>query len=127
MISMASGSALIASAGTASPVAGAFFVEGISQTGLGLTMFIDGLVSNPSEQTEYVKNNMPVSISDALAKSGDIIVGTENNEIKEIVSFAKSILDFSVSPSYYEKALKTMSVIEISIDSSIIIVSDTPM
>lgn len=92
---IASGSAIVASAGAATPLTGMLFIESLSQSGIGLSLIIDGIVSSPSEQTEYVKENMPTSISNALAKSADEILETTDHPIENASSIITSLMTIS--------------------------------
>jgi RHS repeat-associated protein len=75
--------------GTAAPAGGVLLiVEGVSSVGIGAAMSIDGVVSNPSEQTKEVAENLPTSPSNALAKSADKVVGNKNHEVERTVDAA---------------------------------------
>ncbi|MCM1503161.1 MAG: hypothetical protein NC115_10940, partial [Bacteroidales bacterium] len=82
---VASGVGLTATAAGA-PFGMALMVEGFTSAGLGLTLMITGAVSEPSEKTDQLLENLPTSATGAVAKSLDVVAGNENGEIEKVTS-----------------------------------------
>ena len=73
---------IIMSCGIATPFVTVLFVSNTSSIGLGSAMMITGALSDPSETTEDIKNNMPTSAFNAIGKSADIIMGNQGKELE---------------------------------------------
>ena len=71
--------------GLAAPIGGLLIMDGISATGIGVSLLLYGLMTDPSEKNTQLLNSIPMSATNALSKSADIIAGTEHHEIENSV------------------------------------------
>ena len=72
-------------------------ISGNTSIGIGISMMTVGLISDPSSKTQEMKDKLPTDLKSILAKSADIILENENNEIENTVSiifFAKDLFLF---------------------------------
>ena len=119
-----------ASGGTGSLLGGAMFLEGGGQAVFGFTSVIVGLISDPSEETETIVQEVITSPSDAVAFIGDEVSGTQNNEIRKGVKTAVSIVSAVVAlPENMNSAVKTVlkleSALSLGAEVSKIVKADT--
>ncbi|MDE5733076.1 MAG: RHS repeat-associated core domain-containing protein [Bacteroidales bacterium] len=101
--SVAGGVGMAATAALA-PAGMFFMVEGFASVGLGVTLMITGAVTDPSESTDKLLENMPTSMTSTVSKSADIVAGNENGEIERATSFVmlavgvKGVVDILKNP-----------------------------
>ena len=72
-------------------------ISGKTSIGIGISMMTVGLISDPSNKTQEIKDELPTDLKSTLSKSADIILENENNEIENTVSiifFAKDLFLF---------------------------------
>ena len=77
--------AIALTGGASTPAAIPFFISSASSVGIGSAMTITGVLSDPSDKTDYIKHNMPISGFDAIGKAVDVIIGNHNNEISTLM------------------------------------------
>ena len=76
----------VGTAAVATPLCAFVAVEGFTAIGLGVSTMMVGFLSEPSEKTDLLLENMPTSALNTLTKSADIVAGNENHEIETTVS-----------------------------------------
>ncbi|MBO5194178.1 MAG: hypothetical protein J6B62_04715, partial [Bacteroidales bacterium] len=80
------GGAGMAATGVGAPAGMFFMVEGLTSVGLGVTLMITGAITDPSESTDKLLENMPASATGAVSKAADVVAGNENGEIETVTS-----------------------------------------
>lgn len=83
--SVAGGAGMVAT-GAGAPAGMFFMVEGLTSVGLGVTLMITGAVTDPSESTDKLLENMPTSATEVVSKAADVVAGNENGEIETATS-----------------------------------------
>lgn len=83
--------------GAGAPLGALLLVEGYSSIGIGAAMITAGLLTDPGTRNTEILNTMPTSATNALAKSADIIAGTENHEIENITAGAMLVLGITTN------------------------------
>ena len=89
--------AIGASGGLAAGIGVLGIISGNTSIGIGISMMTVGLISDPSSKTQEMKDKLPTDLKSIFAKSADIILENENNEIENSVSiifFAKDLFLF---------------------------------
>lgn len=79
------GGAAISATGVGSPIGALLIVDGIAGVGIGASLSITGLLTDPSEQNTYIMNNIPTNATSAITKSADQIAGNEHHQIEYTV------------------------------------------
>ena len=66
---------------------GAFMITGgYFSTGVGLSLFTIGLMTDPSEKNDEIMKTMPTDLSEIFTKPLDIILENDNNQIENTMS-----------------------------------------
>ena len=59
---------------------------GYFSTGVGLSLFTIGLMTDPSEKNDEIMKTMPTDLSEIFTKPLDIILENDNNQIENTMS-----------------------------------------
>ncbi len=79
------GGTMVGATGLGAPVGALLIVDGIAGVGIGASLFITGLLTDPNEQNTYIMNNIPTNATSAITKSADQIAGNEHHQIEYTV------------------------------------------
>lgn len=105
------GGAAISATGVGSPIGALLIVDGIAGVGIGASLSITGLLTEPSEQNTYIMNNIPTNATSAITKSADQIAGNEHHEIEYVVGGIMLMAGLSQPASYSNKAEEIYSLL----------------
>ena len=76
------GGTMVSTTGLGAPVGALLIVDGIAGVGIGASLCITGLLTDPNEQNTYIMNNIPTNATSAITKSTDQIAGNKHHQIE---------------------------------------------
>lgn len=103
------GGAAISATGVGSPIGALLIVDGIAGVGIGASLSITGLLTDPSEQNTYIMNNIPTNATSAITKSADQIAGNEHHQIEYTVNGILLVAGGKATPSFSNQLTKAYS------------------